>query len=138
MIVLAIDPGREKCGIAVVDESGAIIARLVIQTPLLVTMVKNLYRKFAPDVILIGNGTGSKPIRDALQAAKLPIPIASVEESQTSEAARKQFVAENPAKGWERLLPRSLRTPDKAYDDYVAIILAERYFAQKKILENDG
>ena len=136
--VLAIDPGRDKCGFAVVDENGEIVARLVIQTPLLVGMTKNLYRKFVPDVILVGNGTGAKPIRDALLAANLPVPIESVEESHTSEAARKRFVLENPARGWQRLLPRSLRTPDVPYDDYVAIILAERYLAQHKISENDG
>ena len=130
--VLAIDPGRDKCGAAVVDENGKIIARLVIQTPLLVSLTKNLYRKFVPDVILIGNGTGSKPIRDALLAANLPVPIESVEESHTSEAARKRFVLENPARGWQRFLPRSLRTPDVPYDDYVAIILAERYWEMMK------
>lgn len=129
--VLAIDPGRDKCGIAVVKEDGEIVVRLVVQTPLLVSMTKNLYRKFAPDVILVGNGTGSKPILEALQAANLPVALESVEESHTSEAARKRFVLENPAKGWQRFLPRSLRTPDVPYDDYVAIILAERYWENK-------
>ena len=137
-IILAIDPGRDKCGLAVVCEDGEIIARLVVQTPLLVSMVKNLCRKFSPDIILLGNGTGAKPIWEALQAANLPVPIKSVEESHTSESARKRFVAENPARGWQRFLPRSLRTPDVPYDDYVAIILAERYFASPEILENDG
>ena len=137
-VVLAIDPGREKCGLAVVAQDGEIIARLVVQTPLLVSMTKNLYRKFMPDILLIGNGTGSKPIRDALLSENLPVPVEAVEEAHTSEAARKRFVAENPAKGWQRFLPRSLRTPDVPYDDYVAVILAERYFAQYKILENVG
>jgi hypothetical protein len=32
-----------------------------------------------------------------------------------------------PPQGWQRLLPKGMRVPAKAYDDLVALILVERY-----------
>ncbi len=118
-------------------DDGELLAQCVVETLTLITVINSACRQFAPALILLGNGTGSKPIHEALVSANLPLAIELVEESHTSEEARKRFVAENPAQGWQRFLPYSLRTPDKPYDDYVAIILAERYFAQQKNLESE-
>jgi RNase H-fold protein (predicted Holliday junction resolvase) len=126
--VLAIDPGRAKCGVAVVANDGEIAFRGVIPTEALVTTVQQLAEARCPIAILVGGGTGAKPLLRALQAAGLSAPIQTVDETRTSELARARYVAENPAQGWQRLLPRSLRTPPGPYDDYVAVILAERYW----------
>ncbi len=128
--VLAIDPGRAKCGIAVVGRDGAVSHRAIVAPEHLVEETRRLIALYAPTVVLVGAGTGSKPLRGALEAAALGVSMIAVDESHTSEAARARFVAENPPRGWQRLLPRSLRTPDRPYDDYVAILLAERWWAQ--------
>jgi hypothetical protein len=80
--------------------------------------------------ILIGNATNSAPLARALRAS-LPesLPLHRVEEAFTSQRARVRFRLENPPRGIERLLPPGLRTPPRPYDDYVAVLLAEDFFA---------
>ncbi len=126
--VLAIDPGSAKCGVAVVRQDGMVLFRAIVTADTLVEEARALIARFHPVALLVGAGTGSKPLLRALDAAGLPLPARRVNEAHTSEAARTRFVAENPAHGWQRLLPRSLRTPWYPYDDYVAVILAERFW----------
>ncbi len=67
-------------------------------------------------------------IRRLLETLNLPAPLVEVEERHTSEQARIRYLDATPVRGWRRLLPRALRVPETAYDDYVAIILAERWW----------
>lgn len=126
--VLAIDPGSAKCGLAVVQRDGVVRFQAVVATGSVLAQVKELTVAHRPCAIVIGNGTGSKPLLLQLQAAGLPAPLLAVDESHTSQAARVRYLTTNPPRGWQRLLPKSLRTPPVAYDDYVAILLAERYW----------
>ena len=130
--VLAIDPGSAKCGIAVVQRDGAVHFRAVVPSGRVIAQAQELTIAHRPDAVILGNGTGSRPLLLQLQASGLPAPVISVDESHTSEAARIRYIAENPPHGWQRLLPPSLRTPPVAYDDYVALILAERYWQAQK------
>jgi RNase H-fold protein (predicted Holliday junction resolvase) len=130
--VLAIDPGSAKCGVAVVCRNGEIVFRAVVAAEALIAEVRTALAAYRPVALLVGRGTGSRPLLRTLEAANLPLPIQQVDESHTSEAARARFVAENPAPLLQRLLPRSLRTPWRPYDDYVAVILAERYWKRRK------
>lgn len=125
---LAIDPGSVKCGVAVVQPDGVVLFRAIVPADSIVEETRTLTVQYCPVVVLIGMGTGSKPAIQRLHEAGLASPICPVDEGHTSEEARARFVRENPARGWERLLPRSLRTPTQPYDDYVAVILAERYW----------
>jgi RNase H-fold protein (predicted Holliday junction resolvase) len=127
-VVVAVDPGSAKCGVAVVREDGATLFRAIVTADSVLEEARALIRRFQPVALLVGGGTGSKPLLRALEEAGLPLPVQRVDESHTSEAARARFVAENAARGWQRLLPRSLRTPWCPYDDYVAVLLAERYW----------
>ncbi len=127
MRVLSIDPGRAKCGIAILNREGEVLFRGIVAADRIVEETLALNAAYTPDAILVGAGTGSRPVLLALQQVGLSALLHCVDESYTSEAARKRFVGENPPKGWRRLLPHSLRTPDRPYDDYVAIILAERW-----------
>lgn len=131
-VVLAIDPGSAKCGIAVVSRSGIVLFRGIVTTESLLDQVSPLIIQYQPERLIVGSGTGSKPLLRVLSAADLALPIQSVDESYTSEAARARYVAENPPRGLEWLLPRSLRTPPLPYDDYVAVILAERFWQARE------
>ncbi len=124
--VLAIDPGRAKCGVAVVDLTGAILHRCVISTESVDASVDELFIRFLPQVAIIGDGTGTADIVNRL-ATVLKCPLHVVDEKHTSEAARDRYLKENAPKGLGRIVPPSLRVPDKPYDDYVAVILAERW-----------
>lgn len=132
VVVLAVDPGRAKCGVALVHEDGRTLHREVTSAQTLVVRVRDLMALYSPSVLVVGNGTGSKPLLRELEQAHLPIPLHPIDESYTSEAARRRYVIETPARGWQRLLPLSLRTPDQPYDDYVAVILAEHWLQRER------
>lgn len=138
MIVLAIDPGRSKCGVAVCtprDDSDRprILHREVVPTDKLVMHVTALVNAHKPDVVLIGDGTQSATLRKAVGKA-LPdgMPFEEVPEAFTSQRVRARLQKEWLPKGLVRLLPSGLRPPPKAYDDYVAALLAEDWLLAQK------
>jgi len=128
--VLAIDPGCEKCGVAVVrvDSSGGgceVLYRAVLPVEELPETIRGLTNSYDVHEVLVGNGTNCEAI--ARVAKELGASVVVVDEKFSSAVARKRFFQENPPRGWRRLFPASLLTPWRPYDDYVAVILAERY-----------
>lgn len=127
--VVAIDPGRAKCGIAVVRKSDGtfeVLHREVVATAKLGLTVANLASRFSPDAVVLGGGTSSSEaarVVENLQSA----PVVIVEEKFSTLAARKRYFEENPPRGLRRLIPLSLQVPPHPYDDYVAVMLAEKY-----------
>jgi len=126
--VVAIDPGSAKCGVAVVRSDKVALWQSVVLKEALVNAVKGLIEMYEPTALVLGSGTGSRPILATLRSAELATPLLLVPEAYTTLLARERYVNTHPPKGWQRLLPRSLRTPPVPLDDYVAIILGERYW----------
>ena len=124
--LLAIDPGLAKCGAAVLSADGSVLARWIIRTESLASGISEILSKFEPVRVVMGDGTGSAPIEAQLKAILGETPLLLVDESHTSEMARSRYLAETPARGIYRFLP-FLRTPEQPYDDYVAVILGERW-----------
>ncbi|MCL6553254.1 MAG: hypothetical protein K6W08_09055 [Firmicutes bacterium] len=127
-VVLAIDPGRHKCGVAVCAP-GRVLARRVVATPDLAALVRDWTDRYAVTEVVIGDRTGAADVVRAL-AGVLRVPHRLVDEAGTTLRARARYFAEHPPRGWRRLIPRSLQTPPEAYDDYVAVLLAEAALAQ--------
>ncbi|MBA3915708.1 MAG: pre-16S rRNA-processing nuclease YqgF [Acidobacteriales bacterium] len=133
MGLLAIDPGRAKCGLAVMSgpEIPKCLERAVVETERLTLAVADLLRRHPRiEKILIGGGTNSATLRRALEETFTHLPLETVDEYNTSARARQRFVRENPAPGWRCLLPPGLRSPEVPYDDYAAILIAEDYFSK--------
>jgi RNase H-fold protein (predicted Holliday junction resolvase) len=123
--VLAIDPGREKCGVAVVDHRDGVLARGVIPTTVIYPLARDWARAHRPEVVVLGNGTSSKDVRASLRELELPVTV--FPERHTTERARKRYFQENPPRGLWKLIPLGLRTPPMPVDDYAAILIAEDY-----------
>lgn len=127
--VLAIDPGTLKCGVAVLrGAEQQVLHRSVVPTDELADIVARLSREHSPSVILVGNGTSAGAAVESIERIS-SIVVELVDEKMTSIAARTRYFRENPPRGLRRLIPTSLQTPSQPYDDYVAVILAERYLA---------
>ncbi|BDI31238.1 resolvase [Capsulimonas corticalis] len=134
--ILSIDPGRAKCGVAVVEGPApiAVKRKLVVDSLKLVSEILAIREQFpAVSRLIIGDGTGSATLRRALAASMTDLPIEVVDEYCTSQRARERFTREIRPVGWLRLVPKTLRAPHLPYDDYVAVILAEDYFAKKNV-----
>lgn len=127
---LAIDPGRAKCGWALFDAEGGIAERGIWPRPTLGKNLSLLAARTRIDLIVLGNRTGHRELlRELSTGGDWGDRIVLVDEDRSSEEARRRCVRET-ARGWRRLIPASLRYPRAPYDDYVAVILAERYLAR--------
>ncbi len=124
MRVLAIDPGREKCGVAVCDP-GRVLYHAVVPTAEVGERVREWVRSFGVGAVLLGDRTGSRDVQG--QLAGLPVPVVPRDERGSTLAARARYFQDRPPRGWRRLLPRSVQVPPEPYDDYAAIVLAEEY-----------
>ena len=128
-MIAAVDPGREKCGVAVVALDGSIEKRLVVPTPALQEEIASILADGRIQVLLCGDGTGSATQAGMLRelAAQHKVQFFVVDEKYTTEQARKLYWQQQPPQGWRRLLPTTMQTPPVPVDDYVAVLLAWKY-----------
>lgn len=125
--LLAVDPGREKCGVAIVTYARDVLEREIVSTPELPLRIAYYVGRYGVQVLVMGDRTGGREARDALRKSGFQLEITFVDEDRSSELGRRRYLLDHPPSGWQRLLPLGMREPDRAYDDYVAVILAERY-----------
>ena len=132
--ILALDPGTDKLGLAVLAGDGMVLHRDVVPRPLLATTVQEIVTVYKPTVVVLGDGTGAKSFQTELERRRL-LPqncnIVMVDEYRTSEEARWVYLREH-RRGWRRLIPLGLQIPAEPYDDYVAVILGRRYLNKTK------
>jgi RNase H-fold protein (predicted Holliday junction resolvase) len=126
--ILAIDPGRAKCGVAVVDIAGQVLDRRIVSLDSVGAAAAELAARYSPERIVLGGATAAKLVEQELHAACMQMPIERVDERHTSEEARAIYLVDHPARGFQKLIPGSLRVPDQPYDDYVAVILGRRWW----------
>jgi RNase H-fold protein (predicted Holliday junction resolvase) len=124
--VLAVDPGREKCGLAVCDPEG-ILAHRIIPTPDVDRLVRTWTAAYRVDAVIVGNRTYGKHVFDMI--GELPVPVSMAEEAGTTLGARRRYFQDHPPRGWRKLLPLDLQTPPEPYDDYAAVLIGERYLS---------
>lgn len=127
-LVLAIDPGREKCGVAVLASDGGVLVQRVVMTAELDATVGTLIRAYEPTVIM-GNGTTSADAKKRVEA--LGVPVTLVDEYRTTDAAKCAYWKAHPPRGWRRLVPRGMLVPPVPVDDFVAVILAQRFLEKR-------
>ena len=137
MNIAALDPGRDKCGLAVLDETGKVLIRQVIETAQLEQMVAEWHKAYGFSCLVEGNGTTSGQARRRLKQALPSLDIRVVDEYRTTEMARGEYWKANPPKGWRRLLPLSLQVPPEPVDDLVAVILGRRYLQDREDEKNE-
>lgn len=133
MIVAAVDPGREKCGVAVVAENGDVLEQSVVATVWLADEMAARAQRFHPDLILLGNGTTSCAAEETIREALPDIPVETVDEYRTTDEAKRAYWKANPPTGWRRFIPTSMQAPPAPVDDFVAVILAQRYLMNRRI-----
>ena len=134
--VLAVDPGRKKCGVAVVDPQRGALWHQVVMTADLLPMIMNLAPRFGCRSLILGDQTFSSTLREALQPLldqAVLQEILLIDERGSTEEARSRYWEAEPPTGWRRFIPLGLLFPPCAIDDFAAIILGERYF--KKIVK---
>ncbi len=122
---MGIDPGRDKCGVAVLTAAGEIKFQRVVLTEELDAVIKSLAAQFEIEKVILGDGTTHKAAANKITAAGLSFEL--VDEKHTTEEARREFWIKNPPRGWRKLLPTSMQVPPEPVDAIVAEILVRRF-----------
>ena len=126
-LTAGLDPGRDKCGLAVVDDAGHCIFHQVVATEKLGEELLGLQERYGFVTLVMGNGTTSRKAKATVQSVLPDIKLAVVDEYRTTDAAREEYWKMNPPTGWKRLMPRGMLVPPVPVDDLAALILARRY-----------
>ncbi len=130
LLYLGFDPGSHKCGLAVVDSRSQMLWRGIEGVETTLERVEEIFLANDLAGIVIGDQTQSQYWQDQIRNALKTLPLHVVREDHSSEQARIRYWDYYPA-GWQALLPKGLRVPPTPYDDLVALILVERFLAQK-------
>ncbi len=126
MRILAVDPGRDKCGI-VVSEEATILDRAVVAIADLPNVLRVWRGRDHINQVALGDRTGRELVQRYVAAQFPGVPIALVQEADTSLLARRSYFADHPPRGWRRFLPSAMQVPPEPYDDYAAQVILERF-----------
>lgn len=129
--ILAIDPGREKCGLALVSPQGEVLLRRIVTRRDVETEVLALLQSTPVARIVLGDATTSRQLheslRQGLEAQGIDCPLEAVNETGSTLEARALYWQANPPRGWRRFVPLSLQVPPEPLDDFAAVVLARRF-----------
>jgi len=135
-MILGFDPGRDKCGLAVVGRERQLLYHQVVLSQDAIATIQQLCQQFVIETIVMGDQTTAKSWKQKIVGELgTSIPIVLVDERYSSLEARDRYWQMYPPKGIELLVPKGLRQPPRPVDDIVAILLIERYL--KKLGSRD-
>ena len=127
-VILGFDPGRDKCGVAVMGLDRQLQYHEVVSSSNAIATIEDLYQKYPISLLVMGDQTTAKRWKQQIQEKLSPTEnIILVDERYTSLEARDRYWLMYPPKGLTKLLPKGMRTPPRPIDDIVAILLIERY-----------
>ena len=121
--IVSIDPGRNKCGLVLVDcERDCVLQGDVIATEAVLDTLQR-WRQLAPvERMVLGNGTASESLRHQLPA---DLPVKLVDERGTTLQARQRYWQLWPPRGWRRFVPQGLLLPPTELDAVAALVILE-------------
>lgn len=129
-VILGFDPGRQKCGLAVMGLDRSLYYHEVIAANTAIATIEDLRQQFPVSIVVMGNQTSAKEWKQQLAAVADPPRVVMVDERYSTLEARDRYWQMYPPQGLARLLPQGMRTPPRPIDDIVAILLIERYLGR--------
>ena len=125
--LIAIDPGKSKCGVIIADlKEKKVSEAVIIKSNLLIKYVKKKYDKEKSLQFLIGNGTSSKFFIKNLN--KLVPSLIIAEENNSTYRAKQRYFEIFPLRGMKCFLPREIFILNINLDALAALIIFEDYF----------
>ncbi|MEM9136919.1 MAG: resolvase [Cyanobacteria bacterium P01_F01_bin.42] len=130
-MLLGFDPGRDKCGVAVMGVDRQIQFNQVVQSAEVPQTIRQICQDFPISVCVMGDQTTSAEWGDRLtQCLTDAVRLFKVDERNSSLEARDRYWSLYPPKGIQKLIPQGMRVPPRPVDDIVAVILIERYLSR--------
>ncbi len=125
--ILGFDPGKDKCGVAVMDGDQVLLYHQVLLTANVISQISDLSQQYNVNRIVMGDQTTAKQWKRQLNTAFPDLPISLVDERYSSLEARDRYWQMYPPNFLTKLIPQGMRQPPRPIDDIVAMILIERY-----------
>ena len=127
-VILGFDPGRQKCGLAVMGLDRCLYYHKVIPATEAIASVQTLQQQYPISFLVMGDQTSAKEWRQKITAGLVdPLRIVPVDERYSTLEARDRYWQMYPPQGLAKLIPQGIRTLPRPIDDIVAILLIERY-----------
>lgn len=133
--VLAVDPGRDKTGIAILTRTSQLMMMDIVPTDSVMCELQSLLRMYAGvSVLVCGNGTNHKVVGTIVKqvAESQGKKFTFVNEKHTTEEARRRYFEVHPPTGWRKLVPKGMLYPPVPVDDITAWIIGERWLVTNK------
>jgi RNase H-fold protein (predicted Holliday junction resolvase) len=130
-MILGFDPGKDKCGVAVMAVDRQLYYHEVILSENAIASIEELRQRFPISLLVMGDQTTSKRWKQKLQTELSEvINIILIDERYSTLEARDRYWQMYPPTGLTKLLPQGMRQPPRPIDDIVAILLIERYLSR--------
>ena len=133
--VLAVDPGREKTGIAILSKESQLLMMDIVPTDSIGDELVAVLGQY-PTIshMICGNGTNHKVVGSIVKAVAVAQTksFALVNEKYTTEEARRRYFEVHPPTGWRKLMPKGMLYPPVPVDDITAWIIGERWLLANK------
>jgi len=134
--IITIDPGKSKCGLVLAEISEKkVYEAIILKSELLKKYVRNLIAAEDISLIIIGNGTTSREIKEKLDFFKKE--IITFEERNTTFRAKSRYFELFPISGLKFLIPREVFILNKNLDAISALIILEDYCKMKFTLNQN-
>lgn len=131
--IIAVDPGTEKFGVAVLDFSGKVITKSVIFKMKFQEIIGDLILRHKPKILVTGDGTGSDWTFGVLSSLRTG-EVIRISERRTTLDARELAWKENPPAGIFKILPKIFWPTPPDLDSWAAVVIARRVLEEKGIL----
>ncbi len=138
-MLLGFDPGRDKCGLAVMGKQQQLLYHQVVPSAEAIATLQQLCQQFSIATLVMGDQTTAKKWKQKLERElSASLPIVLVDERYSSLEARDRYWQMYPPTGLQRLIPQGMREPPRPIDDIVAILLIERYLKELGMESTEG
>ena len=129
--LIAIDPGRYKCGLILADPDRRLVLQgVTVKSTIVLNQITNWNKKDSIQSIILGNGTTSNYWQKLISQFA---PVITVDEKGTTLRARERYWELWPPSNWRALLPRGVSLPPNDLDAVAALLLLEDYLQMKLI-----
>jgi RNase H-fold protein (predicted Holliday junction resolvase) len=124
--LLAIDPGRDKCGLAVLTSDGGVVQKLTVKIDEVADKIARFIDAYDPISVCIGDGTGSGNIRKLISGLYKGT-VSTVPERGTTLEARELAWKDSPPKGLWKLVPHIFWPTPPNLDAWAAVVIGRRF-----------
>ncbi|NLU43307.1 MAG: pre-16S rRNA-processing nuclease YqgF [Acholeplasmataceae bacterium] len=130
-LILGVDPGSSKTGVALVTAGGEIKNTEVLLMADFTGALEEFLGQQEVSLCVMGNGTTAAAMKAALHELLPSVEIVLIDEAHSTEEARVLYWQLNPPKGLRKLFPLGMQVPPVNLDGLAAVVLVRRYL--KKI-----